>query len=98
MAPFTTVQKGKPMIFAWRFAFAALCLAAAARAQDMLWITQFGSTETDKTVALASDGAGGAFISGYTTGSLGGPFKGGYCDAWVARHADSGAPVWIIQL
>ena len=40
----TAVPHGETRTLAWRSALAALCLAAAAHAQDMLWITQLGTS------------------------------------------------------
>ena len=63
---------------------------------DRLAITQFGSTGSEWTNAIAADGYGGAFISGDTTGALGGPNVGSH-DVWIAR-ADSGLSItWIEQ-
>ncbi|MCH8269857.1 MAG: hypothetical protein IH985_01415, partial [Planctomycetes bacterium] len=49
-------------------AFAAI----PARAQNQLWITQFGTIEADGPSALAPDGAAGVMVVGTTLGSLGG--------------------------
>ena len=54
-------------------------------AGNQLWITQFGTGERDEAFALAPDGAQGAFVSGRTKGSLGGPSAGGF-DAFLARY------------
>jgi hypothetical protein len=67
-----------------------------ASAQDKLWIEQFGSIMPDIAHALARDAAGGAYVAGYTKGSLGGPSAGGD-DAFVARHDENGGQLWVRQ-
>lgn len=53
---------------------------------DREWVRQYGSIRSDTATALAPDGAHGAFLAGFTRGSLGGPHAGGD-DAWVSRFA-----------
>ena len=89
-------------VFAWVALAAAGFVAGLTpqtHAQNQLWITQFGTSSTDYANALASDGAGGAFVAGSTMGSLGGPFAGGlqFGDAWLARYDDAGNQLWIVQ-
>ena len=49
------------------------------------WTTQFGDpAAADRFYAVASDGAGGAFVAGYTSGSVAGPSAGDK-DAVVAQ-------------
>jgi hypothetical protein len=43
------------------------------------------------------DGFGGVYVTGYTTGSLGGP-SAGLNDAWIARCDSSGSQTWIGQM
>jgi len=64
-------------------------LAAYDSSGNQTWITQFGTTTYEEARALASDDAGGAFIAGFTAGSLGGPNAGGD-DAWLALYAGGG--------
>ena len=82
-------------------ALAFLAGAAAplttAAAQTTLWVRQIGSFGTDYAWALAPDGAGGVLVAGQTNSALGGPFAGGFWDAWIARYDASGARVWIRQ-
>ncbi|MFG0283316.1 MAG: GC-type dockerin domain-anchored protein [Phycisphaerales bacterium JB039] len=64
---------------------------------NQIWITQFGSAADDEAHGMASDGAGGLYLSGGTLGELGGPQLGGG-DAWLARCDSLGAVVWIEQI
>ena len=41
---------------------------------------------------MAADGAGNAWVSGFTDGSLGGPNAGDY-DAFVAKFSTTAAPI-----
>ncbi len=77
----------------------SVLFAPAARAQNQLWITQFGTSSTDYANALTSDGAGGAggaMGAGWTMGSLGGPTAGSQ-DVFLARYDRAGYQVWIRQ-
>ena len=64
---------------------------------NQVWIQQLGTTGNDGTEAAAPDGLGGVYVSGFTTGSLGGPIAGAI-DAWVARYDGAGNQLWIRQL
>ncbi len=66
-------------------------------AGNQLWIRQLGTPLADLARASAADGAGGLFVGGDSTGSLGGPSAGGR-DAWLARYESAGNPLWILQL
>src|SRR5688572_17179522 len=72
-------------------------LARYDQAGNQLWVRQLGSGVDDTSRGVATDGAGGAFVSGMTGGSLGGPNAGGY-DAWIARYDSAGNSLWIRQL
>jgi len=79
----------------------AMVLGLAARpaaAQNQLWVRQFGTSSGEFVHASAPDAAGGAYLAGQTWGSLGGPFAGGFNDAWLARHDGAGNQLWIRQL
>jgi hypothetical protein len=52
---------------------------------NRLWITQAGSPMDENARSAASDGAGGVFITGETTGALGGP-SAGSADIYLARY------------
>jgi len=63
---------------------------------SLLWIRQFG-TGSEYGYSIAVDGAGNAYVSGVTWGSLGGP-NAGWADAFLAKYDTSGNPLWICQL
>ena len=65
-------------------------------AGNQLWIRQFGSTSVDWATALAPDGNGGVFVSGYTGGSLGGVATGSR-DVFQAHYDSAGNQTWIRQ-
>ncbi|HVS09663.1 MAG TPA: RNA polymerase sigma factor, partial [Planctomycetota bacterium] len=60
-------------------------LARYDSAGSQLWIRQLGTSLQDGVHAAAPDGSGGAYVSGWTYGSLGGP-NAGHQDAWLARY------------
>jgi catechol 2,3-dioxygenase-like lactoylglutathione lyase family enzyme len=72
-------------------------LARYDSAGSQLWIRQFGSVVRDYPTGAAPDGAGGAYVGGYTYGSLGGP-SAGFIDAWLAHYDGAGNQLWIRQL
>lgn len=63
---------------------------------QQLWLDQFGTSEDDPPYAAATDGEGGAFICGSTSGDLASP-SAGWGDAWLARYAGTGQRLWITQ-
>ena len=71
-------------------------LARHDSAGSQLWIRQFGTSSTDTAYGIASDGAGGMLVAGFTRGSLGGPNAGGD-DAFLARYDGAGERLWIRQ-
>ncbi len=87
-----------------KFVFVAiglvLVLAPAAMAEDpyeVAWIAQIGSEGWDTSQSVAVDGSGNAYISGYTTGSLGGTNAGGY-DAFLTKFDNLGSELWTQQI
>ena len=67
------------------------------------WVSQLGtssSTDTTEGTGLVSDGSGNFYVTGYTTGSLGGTQYGthGTDDLFVAKYNSSGALQWAVQL
>jgi len=62
-----------------------------------VWIRQFGTSSEDLALGTASDGSGGTFVIGSTSGSLGG-VNAGASDAWLARYDNAGIQTWITQL
>ncbi len=67
-------------------------------AGSQVWVRQLGVSAGDGCQAAAPDGAGGVYVGGYTEGALGGPYAGGWYDAWVARYDAGGTRVWTRQL
>ncbi len=62
-----------------------------------LWARQIGTSEKDDGVGVAVDGVGSAYITGYTSGSLGGT-SAGHADAFLAKYDASGTLLWTRQL
>ena len=63
------------------------------------FLTQFGSTSAaDRIYAIAADGQGGAYVAGYTSGSLPDATNAGDKDAFVARIGADGSVSWLRQL
>lgn len=60
-------------------------------------VRQIGTPGIDLSFGVATDNAGNAYLSGLTTGSLGGPNQGSY-DGWIARYNSSGNQVWLRQI
>ncbi|MBN2292689.1 MAG: SBBP repeat-containing protein, partial [Pirellulales bacterium] len=61
------------------------------------WIRQFGTSEWDCGWDVSADGLGNVYISGNTSGSLGGP-NAGSDDAFVCKYDAYGTIEWIRQL
>ncbi|MEM8712982.1 MAG: hypothetical protein AAGG01_18680, partial [Planctomycetota bacterium] len=59
-------------------------------------VVQLGSAGEDDSPGLASDGAGGYFLSARTDGALGGP-NAGLFDAFLARFDSSDTMLWSQQ-
>ena len=62
-----------------------------------LWTRELGTTSVDFSQAVAVDGVGNAYISGYTTGDLGGPNAGG-SDAFLTKVDAAGNVLWSKQV
>ncbi len=54
---------------------------------NQLWVRQLGSSADDVSTAISSDHMGGVYLSGMTTGNLGGTNAGSY-DVFVAKYSD----------
>jgi hypothetical protein len=65
-------------------------------AGNQSWIRQIGTSGDDWAQAVALDGAGGVFVTGYTSDTLGGP-SAGQNDIWLARYDGAGNQTWIRQ-
>jgi hypothetical protein len=64
---------------------------------SLLWTRQLGTTEFDSSVGVSADGLGNIYLSGYTSGSLGGPNAGAF-DAFVSKFDAEGGVLWTRQL
>jgi hypothetical protein len=53
-------------------------------AGTLAWTRQLGTSSADGSNGVSADGLGNVYISGYTSGSLGGP-AAGFSDAFVAK-------------
>ncbi len=85
----------RPALFVILSALALSPLPPAA-AQDLLWVRQSGTVAGDTSYRVAADGAGNAYITGATDGSLGGPNVGG-SDVFLSKYDASGTLVWTKQ-
>ena len=61
------------------------------------WTRQLGTSGNDYATAVSVDGAGNAYITGLTNGSLGGTNQGSY-DAYLAKYSSTGGLQWKTQL
>ena len=66
-------------------------------AGNELWTSQIGSTEQDLSYSVAVDASGNVYISGNTTGDLGGP-NAGFYDAFLSKFDSSGNEAWTTQI
>jgi hypothetical protein len=73
-----------------------LCLTSPAVGQSLLWEQHLQTPGDDVAVAVITDGKGGAFVTGYTSGDLAGP-NAGASDVWLARFDGDGTRTWINQ-
>jgi hypothetical protein len=93
--PVLTVRSMTPVTLAVS-ALLAVASPPDAAAQTPLWTRQLGTTTSDYGFGVAVDGAGNAYITGGTFGSLGGP-NAGSGDAFLARYDGSGGLLWTRQ-
>ena len=63
----------------------------------LAWIRQIGTSSRDKSSAVSADGLGNAYISGSTSGDLGGP-NAGESDVFISKYDASGTLAWTRQL
>jgi hypothetical protein len=63
---------------------------------SLQWIQQFGTAGDDEARSLFIDANDNIFLTGYTTGDLGGTNAGSF-DAWVASFNTEGTQQWITQ-
>jgi hypothetical protein len=73
-----------------------LARQAPARAQEVLWLRQFGSAGHDAITSAVADEAG-AVVVGWTSGALAGAGVSGPKDAFVRRYDPAGTVTWTSQ-
>lgn len=63
------------------------------------WAIQFGDpTKADRAYAMTSDGQGGAYLTGYTSGAINGATAAGDKDIFIARVSGTGELLWVDQM
>ena len=65
---------------------------------EVEWIAQIGSDSTDESHSVAVDGAGNAYICGWTQGSLAGPYGADVYEGFLSKFDSGGAEVWSRQV
>jgi hypothetical protein len=66
-------------------------------AGNLQWTKQLGTSTADSSTSVSADGLGNVYLTGYTGGSLGGPFMG-RSDAFVSKYDAAGNYLWTRQL
>ena len=66
-------------------------------AGNHLWSQQLGTVTSDRSSSVTVDGLGNAYISGETSGSLGGPHAGG-SDIFLSKFDSDGNELWSQQI
>ncbi len=64
---------------------------------ELLWTKQLGTDAIDRSLSIAVDTSGNAYISGDTYGDIGGPHVG-IADAYLAKYDPEGNLLWTEQL
>ncbi len=75
----------------------AISPLAHVAAQDLLWVRQAGTAQSESGTGVAVDGAGNAYITGYSSGNLGGTNVGNI-DAFLAKYDAAGTLLWTRQI
>ncbi|MBM4031436.1 MAG: choice-of-anchor D domain-containing protein [Planctomycetes bacterium] len=66
-------------------------------AGTLQWSRQAGTASDDYSYGVSADGSGNVYISGHTTGSLGGP-NAGLRDAFLTKYDSAGTLLWSRQV
>lgn len=74
-----------------------LFLAKYSSTGTLLWTRQFGTSGVEEAHGIASDGAGNVYVSGFTSGALGGSNAGSF-DAFLSKYSATGTLIWTRQL
>ncbi|MGH8991654.1 MAG: SBBP repeat-containing protein [Acidimicrobiia bacterium] len=69
----------------------------AAEKESGGWARQFGTRVADEALGVALDGAGNAYVAGWTFGTLAGQRSAGMVDAFVRKYDAAGREVWTRQ-
>lgn len=62
-----------------------------------LWVTQFGSTNSDYAEGVTTDANGNIYVDGYTEGAMPGHASAGSADVFLAKYDANGNQVWVRQ-
>lgn len=77
--------------------FGDAILSKYTTAGALLWTRQLGTAYPDASNAVAADGIGNVFISGYTEDTFNGPHVG-LQDAFLTKYDAAGNRIWTTQL
>lgn len=65
---------------------------------NKLWGVQLGSTGNEDSYDIATDISGDVYVTGSTTGALGGNTNQGSTDLFIAKYDSVGSLVWVKQI
>jgi hypothetical protein len=71
---------------------------SALRAETLAWTKQIGTTGRDQMPGVSADGLGNVYVSGRTTGAIGGGTNTGGEDVFVAKYDAAGTHAWTKML
>ncbi|WP_238540029.1 SBBP repeat-containing protein [Corallococcus macrosporus] len=66
-------------------------------AGNLQWVRQFGTAESDRATAVATDAAGNVYVAGTTFGGLDFYTNAGGLDFFIAKYDAAGNRVWLRQ-
>jgi len=61
---------------------------------NVVWADQFGTSGIDLGLGVTVDESGSVFVTGYTSGSLGGEINAGGSDAFIRKYDIAGSVQW----